>query len=165
MLVAGREPTLAGCRRCGGLWLDNAMVGAVNAEKVANDAWRFIGTVEHEAKLRDETRVLLVGYRDAAAARHCPECDASLQTTRTVGDIDIDVCAEHGVFFDANELRSIYNIIVVDAERKRQQKTVALERNFMDKLFDAFMTMLVNHHDREKELARRGALSDFFWDD
>ncbi len=51
------------------------------------------------------------GYRDAALGdagrRVCPVCQDELTPTTTHARVEIDVCEEHGVFFDPGEVRTV----------------------------------------------------------
>lgn len=90
---AGPLP-LAGCRDCGGLWLSPAVLG------------RVVSTL-------DEAALGIAQQASAGATRAhdleradlpCPACRQPLFRARLTGDVDVDRCAEHGTWFDRDEL-------------------------------------------------------------
>ncbi len=94
-LVAVRVEDIAlhGCGSCGGIWVDNA-----SARKVVALPQRvFIELATNAGK--NATR-----RRDAAQTFSCPICPALLDRVHSSG-IEIEICQEHGTWFDAYELR------------------------------------------------------------
>jgi Zn-finger nucleic acid-binding protein len=96
---------LNGCGGCGGIWVDNESARRVLAkpEEVFSDLARRAG---ENAKHR--------GVRDPNPS--CPECTAVLDRAVSRG-IELDVCPEHGTWFDAFEL-----VCLVDALKGRPSK-------------------------------------------
>lgn len=90
------------CNACGGVWADTAA-----AERVATVVDRELLAVaknaalhaDHEERLSGEIRPSIPN----APARRCPACDGELARTRR-GGVTLDVCAEHGTWFDRDEL-------------------------------------------------------------
>jgi Zn-finger nucleic acid-binding protein len=87
----------AGCRSCGGLWLDTAIVDRLRA---ARDE-------ELESALRKPFGVVLVmGPTPNRTARiSCPECAGPMRWVEIPDSPHgVDVCDAHGTWFDAREL-------------------------------------------------------------
>ncbi|MEO8702443.1 MAG: FHA domain-containing protein [Kofleriaceae bacterium] len=77
-----------GCRTCGGLWLDEAVLEEM---VLAMRPGRPLDRLELDVVAR------------AAAPLACPACGDPMQATE-VHEIPIDRCAKHGVWFDKTEL-------------------------------------------------------------
>lgn len=90
--VIAKQVELAGCGGCGGIWVDNASARKVLAqpEAIFADLARRAGT---SARSR--------GSRGTSPA--CPVCTAVLDRAVTRG-IELDVCSDHGTWFDPFEL-------------------------------------------------------------
>jgi Zn-finger nucleic acid-binding protein len=92
--------TLLGCGGCGGMWLDNAgtrrLLGLVDAEMVA-----LADRVSNAGKVAP-ARV------DDSKPLRCPVGGEELWRAM-VGDVTVDVCADHGTWFDRNELHRIWS--------------------------------------------------------
>jgi Zn-finger nucleic acid-binding protein len=96
-LYAGQAPdvTLYGCGLCGGIWLDND--GTRTALRgLSPDALQLLNRVTTNAR-SDTNRELAVA---------CPACGKALER-QTRPEAVIDICAEHGTWFDRHEL---YNV-------------------------------------------------------
>lgn len=97
------ETSVRECGGCGGLWLDNAAFDALCADR--------------------ERHAGVLAFRAAAAApapvdtrvryRHCPECGALMHRVnfQRASGVIVDVCRDHGTWFDADELRRIVEFI------------------------------------------------------
>jgi len=90
---------LSGCGGCGGVWVDNA-----STRRVLADPEPIFGELAKRAG-------------DNAKNRHvrspnpgCPECTAVLVKVRPHG-IELDVCADHGTWFDAFELGTLVKVL------------------------------------------------------
>lgn len=85
---------LSGCPGCGGIWIDNA-----SARQVLAAPERVYGELAERAA---------ANARNAARAASpiCAECPATLDRTVAQG-IELDVCPEHGTWFDAHELTQL----------------------------------------------------------
>ena len=87
--------TLAGCGVCGGIWLDNEAAQKVThhySERVVEMATRASESAHQKPDVR--------------AAAKCAQCRAEM-ARRTFGQVSVDVCAEHGTWFDAGELSAL----------------------------------------------------------
>jgi Zn-finger nucleic acid-binding protein len=114
------------CGRCGGAWLDHVTAQHAIAERSLVPA-----ILAEQASARAS-----VGP-PAQRARACPDCGVALVATG-VRDArtEIDVCAEHGSWFDADEMRAVIEAIVrrrppevdpeVDRAIAREQALAAL---------------------------------------
>jgi Zn-finger nucleic acid-binding protein len=105
-LFEGRanEITMLGCGRCGGIWLDNEA------------ARRAIQTMDEAVLLlADQASSRAAFTVEVAGTAVCPTCQRSLARTRSPqSGIWIDVCPEHGTWFDRYELG-----VVLEALRPR----------------------------------------------
>lgn len=86
--------SLSGCTGCGGIWIDNE-----SARKVLAAPERVYGELASRAA---------ANARGGTRAAHpiCAECPGTLDRTSAQG-IELDVCPEHGTWFDAHELRQL----------------------------------------------------------
>lgn len=93
--VEAAEVALSGCGGCGGIWVDNDSAHVLLAApqrvfiELAVNAGR-------NAKVRAASN----------APRSCPACTAVLDRVTTHG-VELDVCPDHGTWFDAFELRTL----------------------------------------------------------
>ncbi len=91
-----------GCGACGGVWL------------ATDDARRMLDTrsrVAAELAGTAARRASALAYRPGEAA--CPECNVTL--TRSVvppANIEIDVCAQDGTWFDRGELERVLEVLM-----------------------------------------------------
>jgi Zn-finger nucleic acid-binding protein len=108
------------CGACGGLWLDNAAFEALCADREQQAevlAFRARAAVPAEVDTR-------IRYRT------CPECGILMHRLnfRRVSGVIVDVCREHGTWFDADELRRIVEFIQGGGlERARGRERALLE--------------------------------------
>ena len=97
-LVTARvlDVALSGCGGCGGIWIDNE-----SARKIVE---------KPDAVFAD------LAARAAKNAKHgrptglpkCPSCKVGLDRVTSQG-IELDVCSQHGTWFDVGELRRLVN--------------------------------------------------------
>ena len=94
-----KDVELSACAGCGGIWVRNASARRVLAdpEAIFAEMATRAGRNAHARATRAEERV-------------CPECPAVLDKTRAHG-IDLDVCEEHGTWFDAFELATLVRVL------------------------------------------------------
>jgi Zn-finger nucleic acid-binding protein len=87
----------AGCRSCGGLWLDTAIVDRLSATR----------DEELETALRRPFGVIIVmnPTPNRNTKISCPECSGPMRWVELPDSPSgIDVCDTHGTWFDAREL-------------------------------------------------------------
>src|SRR5688500_1387490 len=77
----------AGCTACGGLWFERAAFAELARELDVPDD-RPLGE-----------RVV-----SALASPPCPHCAAALARYQVAESLFVDVCADHGIWFDTDEL-------------------------------------------------------------
>lgn len=108
-LTAGqaRNVTLHGCAQCGGVWLDNASASRM-VQAYEADALGMADRAAQSATTATDTSVRGIP---------CAACDAPMEVRR-VYQVDIDVCPQHGTWFDAHELRKVSDAM---AQARRQQ--------------------------------------------
>ena len=89
-----KEVSLSGCSGCGGIWIDN-----VSARKVLAQPELVYGELAERAA---------ENARGGAYVQNpvCAECPAVLDKTMVQG-ITLDICAEHGTWFDSRELQRL----------------------------------------------------------
>lgn len=80
------------CDACGGVWADRAA-----ADRIANVVDHDLLIVGREAAKRAE--VVAIG----SESRACPVCAKPLARMK-VADVSLDMCAEHGTWYDRDEL-------------------------------------------------------------
>jgi Zn-finger nucleic acid-binding protein len=110
------------CGQCGGVWMDNAAFEALCADR--------------------EEQATVLAFRASVAApapaetsiryRPCPECGALMHRLnfQRVSGVIVDVCRDHGTWFDADELRRIVEFIQsggMEAARRREGVTADAE--------------------------------------
>ncbi len=94
-----KDVDLSGCVGCGGIWIENA-----SARRVLSNPEPLFA--EMATRAGDNAR-----SRDTRAEeRTCPECPAILDKVTSHG-IEIDVCTDHGTWFDAYELATLVRIL------------------------------------------------------
>lgn len=105
---------LEGCLVCGGIFLDRDSRNRVVAAKCKETA---------------AASDLAAAHARTSPAHHrapCPVCRRTMLTTRVAGDVELDICDDHGAWFDRNELRRF--IDALDAQRPggARKKAVAV---------------------------------------
>ena len=101
-LFEGRTSNVVmnGCGACGGLWLDNDGSRRV-VNKVDDEVVDLASRAEANASHEVDT---------VAGALPCPVCQSVLKRVRIAkADLDLDICAEHGTWFDRGELQKVMN--------------------------------------------------------
>lgn len=107
------------CGKCGGSWIAHTDLRRMidTSEKAPVELARMADGAP--ASTRDRT----------TKTRECPECRSALVTENLAG-VDIDVCGDHGTWFDRHELEQVAIVLLKeyglarrvaddDAERKR----------------------------------------------
>lgn len=93
----GSDMELHGCGCCGGVFLSN------------EDSRRLLEAYPIAAvELADRAERVARGAYDERAPARCPSCEAPM--TRTFVDkanLDLDVCKEHGTWFDRGEMQRV----------------------------------------------------------
>ena len=96
--VVAEGVSLSGCGACGGIWIDNASARSV----LSNPLPVF-------ADLARRAAAGATGSRGKVEKPICAECPAILERSN-VG-IDLDVCPDHGTWFDALELDTFVKLL------------------------------------------------------
>ena len=92
-----------GCSGCRGVWLDNAGSTAV-MERRRPDLEELTKKAESATGFDAPPRIT------GGQLLHCPVCSRDMRRVR-VAFIDVDVCAAHGTWFDATELRHVSEVL------------------------------------------------------
>ena len=116
-----KDVELSACAGCGGIWIRNASARRVLAEPEPIFA---------EMATRAGNNANARGTR--ADNRVCPECPAVLDKTHAHG-LELDVCQEHGTWFDAFELAMLVRLLrgektAFQASGTSSQRTVQCAR-------------------------------------
>jgi Zn-finger nucleic acid-binding protein len=107
--------TLAGCLTCGGIFLDRESRIRVVAAKCTESAAASDLAAAHARWSPD--------VRGACA---CPVCSKPMHCVKVAGSVDLDVCDEHGAWFDRNELRRFIDALSTQKQsKKKNAKKVA----------------------------------------
>ncbi|NUP04468.1 MAG: zf-TFIIB domain-containing protein [Polyangiaceae bacterium] len=118
-LVTARieDVELHGCAGCGGIWVDNvsAKVIIVRPQRTFAELAQRAGNNARNPKTRSESSFHSLSH--STAKRPCPACDALLDPT-SFGRLRLDVCPEHGTWFDAFELKVLVETLLAPAQAK-----------------------------------------------
>lgn len=145
------EVHMLGCNVCCGIFMDNRGCARLIEGSLPDDVRDQIRyTTLHAARKGDAP----AGYRTRAAAsdRACPICNTALAgyvcTRKTHGvDVHIDVCAEHGTWFDQGEAWALLQAV----DLKRLELRIQIEERVRAELaeesteaWSQFMELLVD---------------------
>lgn len=90
-----KDVVLEGCGQCGGIWLDNQSAQRAMASPESADV----------TALADRAGGRAHGPTSTRAIANCPVCRAGLPRVQFANaGVELDVCAEHGTWFDRYEL-------------------------------------------------------------
>jgi Zn-finger nucleic acid-binding protein len=131
------ETSLRGCNKCDGLWMDVATFEAVCAERERQSA--VLGFL-------DDRTVRGVPMTKVSYVP-CPDCSELMNRNNfaRASGVIVDICREHGVWFDADELPSIIEFI---------------RKGGMEKARERERIQLSNERDRLREQQRHQAAMD-----
>ncbi len=93
------DVSLSGCGGCGGIWIDNQ-----SAQKIVASPDAVFADLAMRAA-RHAKHSLFPGGR-APGRRKCPTCEVTLDKI-TSHQVELDVCSQHGTWFDAGELKRL----------------------------------------------------------
>jgi Zn-finger nucleic acid-binding protein len=99
--VAIGDTVLAECERCFGIWLDTASFNRVCVER------------EHQAAVLGRAEPQEIDVKKAWRYLPCPSCKHLMHRVNFAGQsgVIIDMCKDHGVWFEREELRKIVEFI------------------------------------------------------
>jgi Zn-finger nucleic acid-binding protein len=97
--VRAEDVSLSGCGACGGIWVDNASARSV----LTNPLPVF-------ADLARRASAGATGSRGKSEKPTCAECPAVLERSSVHG-LELDVCSDHGTWFDALELDTLVKLL------------------------------------------------------
>lgn len=140
------DHVIAGCKGCGGIWLDNKASAIVARASLHPELWNIVLSLDAiDTSALGELAVADRGYRETATSggRLCPLCRDILQQVFPVGAIEVDVCHEHGTFMDQHELRSIHNVVALERarrqERAKSNKMASRRRGILETIIDTLV--------------------------
>lgn len=100
--AAANDVEVRACGKCGGIWLDNP--ASVRLFTLLD---RPTLCAARDADISGKGKTV-----DTAAVARCPVCDAPMARTESeAASVFIDRCAEHGTWFDRNELITVARAI------------------------------------------------------
>jgi len=122
------QTTLHECGKCFGLWLDT-----VTFERICRDSEQQAAVLNAATNLGAASASPLQPVR----YRRCPVCRELMHRVNFArcSGVVVDVCREHGSWFDMNELQRIVQFIRaggVDRVRERQKLELAEERRRLE---------------------------------
>jgi Zn-finger nucleic acid-binding protein len=95
--VRTKDVMVSGCGVCGGIWLDNAGTVAIT-KRVDPQISSLAARAEMNAPMRGSPGTQPID---------CPICQKQMKRVNAAQLADLDVCAEHGTWFDPGELRRV----------------------------------------------------------
>jgi Zn-finger nucleic acid-binding protein len=113
--VRAGDVDLSGCGRCGGIWVDND-----SARTLISSPQRVVVELANRASANARGGV----PKNATPA--CPVCTACLETANARG-IEIDICPEHGTWFDTFELQAFVRTLLGELAPRPQRGVVPRE--------------------------------------
>jgi Zn-finger nucleic acid-binding protein len=78
-----------------------------------SDARKMIDTANRAPVELAQMTDKITPTKDASGERRCPECRQTL-VRETIGNVEIDVCDDHGTWFDPRELEQVAVILLRD---------------------------------------------------
>jgi Zn-finger nucleic acid-binding protein len=145
----------AGCRACGGVWIDNTVAMLVVTARLSDGVKAFVRHIAEGA-----TGPAPANYRTAARReeRVCPVCQAAL-VAKPFGErpTTVDVCRQHGTYFDLRELDGvIFDVEMQAIEKEKDDRWVAdHSRRPGKEAFEVAMAILGAFADDERTRSRR----------
>jgi Zn-finger nucleic acid-binding protein len=118
------DTSLSGCPRCDGLWMDAATFEAICADRERQSA--VLGFLDgHRTQPLPLTKVNYVP---------CPDCGQLMNRNNfaKASGVIVDICKQHGVWFDADELPAIVRFVQkggMEHARKRELAEIKDERS------------------------------------
>lgn len=131
---------LSDCKSCGGMWLGRETVERLIASHADDSLVLSLApgvgatSAAHGASTAHATRIGLEPVR----YRKCPECASIMNRVNyaRISGIVIDVCRDHGTWFDAQELPALLNFVRrggLDVARSRETVALADERRRLER--------------------------------
>jgi len=101
------EVQLDGCGSCGGIWIDNT-----SARRVLDQPQKIFADLAERCAVNAQRK-------DRVERPKCPACPAILDRSH-VHNIELDICGDHGTWFDAFELQMLTAVLLGDEQMKRR---------------------------------------------
>ncbi len=112
--LGGLQGVLAGCRGCGGVWLDNALSAEAAKTPMSSAVHEFVSSLVSASPLGGAVERARPG---TTPRRACPVCQSLLRAVPVRDpEMTVDICAQHGTFFDRHELDAMHRIAIRNAE-------------------------------------------------
>lgn len=123
--------TIQACNTCGGVWLDNELSS------------RIVQTVDPEAVALADEAAAHAEKETAHGELACPACGVTMRVvTVDVANVDLDVCPEHGTWFDRNELETVTRAFQGQREAAGDEVRAQSEQTEAASALDASLLML-----------------------
>lgn len=119
--MAGEGPPVLECPSCAGLWLEHSKIEALAQAAQEKAAISAVGGTPPRRTMRPQKGPMY---------RQCPAC-RRMMNRRNYGrasNVVIDVCKEHGIWFDADELPAILNWIEAGGLRQTAMRDAEDQR-------------------------------------
>lgn len=130
--LQGVEGVLAGCKGCGGVWLDNVLSRRAAETPMSGPVQEFVSSLG--AGFSSAAAPASNGRDAAKAKRSCPVCHAALKPVRVRDpEMTVDICASHGTFFDRYELDALHRIALRNAELAALSAQIDVEQAARDR--------------------------------
>lgn len=154
MQLATETGVIAGCRACGGTWIDHVVARRVLAGNLPETAKAFVAHVAESAAGPRPASYRTSARRDE---RLCPACATPLVASPfSEPRITLDLCQTHGTYFDLHELHAVVYaaemrgaIAQVEAERAEVIAREALGGAIAEVVFGVAVGALVAVGDAE----------------
>jgi Zn-finger nucleic acid-binding protein len=116
------ETNLSECKRCAGMWVNAETFETICVEREKQSA--IFEFVSQKKSVKLESSIKYVP---------CPECSQLMNRKNFAqsSGVIVDLCKNHGIWFDANELPDIINFIIkggLDRQREREKIQIEEER-------------------------------------
>ncbi|MBC8087579.1 MAG: zf-TFIIB domain-containing protein [Phycisphaerae bacterium] len=134
------EQTLHECLACHGIWLATRVVDAIVTD--ANARALFAPDSAQSAPALTTARAASGGkHATAFRYRRCPACAKMMSRVNIakISGVIVDRCAQHGTFFDIDELHALVRFLEqggMDRARTREREALASERRRLQMLMD-----------------------------
>ncbi|CAN5487261.1 hypothetical protein BH10ACI3_BH10ACI3_14960 [soil metagenome] len=118
------DTEICGCTKCDGIWVDPATFETICSERERQSA--VLGFLEQ--RHQQPQQLTKISYVP------CPDCDQLMNRNNfaKASGVIVDICKQHGVWFDADELPAIIEFIRqggMEIARQREKNEIEDERS------------------------------------
>jgi Zn-finger nucleic acid-binding protein len=106
------DVTALGCRGCGGVWIESDTMARVTY--ALDPASIAVG--------EDAATMARMPFPPHAASPPCPTCHAPMSSlTLSDTDVEVDMCSDHGTWFDRGEIQTVVHELMARMEAARER--------------------------------------------